>query len=124
MAVPIPGPQLSWKIDFAQQESLNDVSFGSEIRILATTLPQFSWRSGLDELPRRALGFPAAIWAHAPIQVGCTLRRVWYSMKPVPPALWTLVPAMRESRASGLGARWRETGRTMKSGLHQKKLIG
>jgi hypothetical protein len=27
--------------DFIQQKFVNDVSFGSEVRILATTLPQF-----------------------------------------------------------------------------------
>jgi hypothetical protein len=29
-------------IDFATQKVVNDVSFGSEVRILATTLPQFN----------------------------------------------------------------------------------
>jgi hypothetical protein len=28
-------------IDFTQRESVNDVSFGSEVRIPATSLPQF-----------------------------------------------------------------------------------
>lgn len=35
-------------IDSAQQIFVNDVSFGSEVRILATTLPQFNKNNDCD----------------------------------------------------------------------------
>jgi hypothetical protein len=34
--------------DFIQQKFVNDVSFGSEVRILATTLPQFHLQKSLQ----------------------------------------------------------------------------
>jgi hypothetical protein len=91
--------------DSVEMKFVSDVSFGSEVRILATTLPQFSWAVELGDLPsKRGLCLPAAIRAHSPIQVRRTVRGVKYLMEPVLPTLWTLVPAMREFRASGLGA--------------------
>jgi hypothetical protein len=91
--------------DSIPQEIVNDVSFGSEVRFLATTLPQFSGAAELGDLPgKRGLCLPAAIRAHSPIQVRRTIRGVEYLTEPVLPTLWKLVPAMREFRASCLDA--------------------
>jgi hypothetical protein len=39
-----PGMENTQVIDSAQQKFVNDVSFGSQVRVLATTMPQFLLR--------------------------------------------------------------------------------
>jgi hypothetical protein len=77
------------------------------------------------KLPREGrLSFLATTGALSMIQVRRSVRRVKDLVEPVLPALWTLVPAMREFRAFGLGPGYRKTGGVMKSGLHRDKLTG
>jgi hypothetical protein len=49
-----PGIENTQVTDFAQQKFVIDVSFGSEVRISATTLPQFFDRSVWDSSPLKS----------------------------------------------------------------------